>query len=409
MSAEEDLDGFLTLEGSLLEMVYAALCVSRGEKVVPRYETMGVFHDILIHDRDSYVIAECLGEPVVSTDKIASFRESVLTLNERLREVGDDTIHEARIVTMSMPEDWETGSADVMAKLKDDFSADGIQLNLIEPKRVLYDLISNSILGMALYDNHIYFVGPGEWAIRYQPSVSKYRIGISNINFPEFRQLPHSFMPRIYWSKGHRKVIEEYSLFSKEPLPEWFNWSPPYHLGITWKSKEQIKNAIIHTYINDRRQLLYESSSGFLTKRMLKKNSYYTANLVYHKPVMTGDDAIDLDKEMNELVSSARKEGKISEELDFYSRIFTDTITFTHSYWANSLYNRNRGKVSYTEIHRGEDVLMEALNNEVLGMKLSGGRIALSTEDSPNTMKIVQGGLHWESEHREVYPARVKF
>lgn len=409
MSAEEDLEGYLTLEGPLLEMAYAALCVTRGERVVPRYETMGIFHDILIREDNGYVIGECLGQPVVSAEKIALYGESVLKLNERLKAVKDDPLTEARIISMSLPEEWPVESRDMLARITEDLGKESINLNFVEPKRILYDVISNSILGMSLLDNHIFFVGPGEWAIRYHPSVSKYQIGGSKINFQEFRKLPHSFMPRIYWSPAHRKIFEEYAGFSREPLPEWFSWEPPERIGIRWKSVQQIKDAIINSFIHENRELIYESSSGFITKRMLKKNPYYTANLIYHKPVMDSEDAINIQNGMKELIQSARDDGSVSEDLEIYSRIFTDTITFTHSYWAKSKYSSYHGKVSYTEINRGEDVLMEALNNEILGLKLVGGRITLSTEETPNTLKIVSGGLHWESELRDVYPAGVRF
>ncbi len=409
MAAEEDLEGCLTIEGPLLESAYAALCVSRGENVVPRYETMGVFHDILIKEEEGYVVGECLGAPVVSPEKLSMFREEVLKLNERLKAVKDNPVTEARLIGMSTPEEWPEESREMLRKLEEDLGRESIELVFLEPKRVLYDVISNSIIGLSLFDNHIIFVGPGEWAIRYNASVSKYRIGGSSIDFQEFRKLPHSFMPRIYWAGTHRKIFEDYSRFSGEPLPEWFNWSLPDNLGIRWRSVEQIKDVIIHSFTGDRRELIYDGKAGFITRRNLKKNPYYTANLIYHKPLIDSEDAINIDKAMIDLIDSARAEVGIDEDLEFYNRIFTDTVTFTHSYWAKARYKSYHGKVSYTEINRGEDLLMESLNSGVLGMKLSGGRITLSSEESPNTMKIVNGGLHWESELRDVYPAGVRF
>ncbi len=409
MSADEDLEGFLTIEGPILEMAYAALCITREERVVPRYETMGVFHDILIHQEEGYVIGECLGSPEVTGDKLNQFRDQVLKLNERLIAVKDDPIVEARMVSMTVPEDWSEQNMEILRKLEIELDELNIKLTFIGPKRIVYDLISNSILGLALFDNHIFFVGPGEWAIRYHPSVSKYQIGGSSINFQEFRKLPHSFMPRNYWDNAHRKIFEEYAEFSNESLPEWFKWGELDKMGIRWKSVEQIKDAIIHSFIRENRELIYNSSNGFITLRKLKKNPYYTANLVYHKPCIDSDDAVNIEKAMAALIDGAKAEGRITEDLEFFNRIFTDTVTFTHSYWLKARYKSYHGKVSYTEINRGEDVLMEALNNGILGFKLSKGRLTLSTEESDNTLKIVNGGLHWESELRDVYPAGIRF
>lgn len=407
--SEEDLLGTLTLEGPLLEMAYAALCLNKGESVVPRYETMGVFHDILIKHEEGYIIGECLGQPKVSAEKLNLFRGQIDKLNERLKAIGDHPITEARIVSLSTVDEWPADTRDALSQLEEYLKSKSIEFTCVGPKRILYDVISNTILGFSFFDNKIFFVGPGQWAIRYNPAVSKYRLGGSSIDFNAFRRLPHSFMPRTYWSQVHRKIFEEYATISLEPLPEWFDWSMPDNLGVSWRSVEQIKNAVMESFINQNRDLIYDGRSGFITRRNLKKNPYYTVNLVYHKRMIDGDDAINIETETKELIATAKKEGKITEDLDFFNRIFTDTVTFEYSYWAKSTYMRNHGKANYTEINRGEEVLMEALNSGALGLKLVGGRITFSTEESPNTLKIVNGGLHWESELRGEYPARLRF
>lgn len=406
---EEDLLGTLTLEGPLLEMVYAAYCLGKGEKVVPRYETMGVFHDILLKREQGYVIGECLGQPLVSPEKISLFQGQIEKLNERLRASGDQSLVEARIISLSSESEWAAETKNRVQALKEQLERESIKFVFVQPKKVLYEVIASTVLGFGLYDNKIFLLGPGEWAIRYNPSVSKYEFGSSTIDLNEFRGLPHSFMPRTYWSETHKKIFEEYAGISLEPIPEWFRWNEPEELGIRWRSVGQIKDAVKHSFINGDRELVYETDSGFITRRNLKKNPYYTANLFYHKQMIDGEDALKIEKETKELIEGARREKRIQEGLDIYSRIFTDTVTFEYSYWAKSRYMTNHGKASYTEINRGEEVLMDALNNGTLGIKLVAGRIALSSEESPNTLKIVQGGLHWESELRGEYPARLRF
>lgn len=409
MSTEDNLEGFLTLEGPLLEMAYAALCVSRKERVIPRYESLGVFHDLLLRKEKGYVVVECLGEPKVSSRKLAGFKNEVLELNEKLRGAGDKPVIEARIVSMTKHEDWTAETERKLRELEEELRGNSIELTFIGPKKLVYDLISNSIIGMGVLNNSIIFVGLDEQGIRYDPSDSIFKLSGSTVDFEEFRKLPHSFMPRDYWSEDNKKVFEEYAEITGSPMPEWFSWSYPDHIGIRWRSARQIKKAIMQSFSSGDRTIVFESNSAFLTKRNLGKNSYYTVNLVYHKPVIDSKDAVNMEKAVSLLIEEARREGRLEDGLDFYSRIFTDTVTFTYSYWSKARYSSFHGKISYTEVNRGEEVLMEALNSGSLGFKLSAGRIKFSMEEGPDTLKIVQGGLHWESELRESYPAIVRF
>lgn len=405
MSGDEDLDGILTLEGPLLEMVYAALCVARGEVVAPRYETLGVFHDILLRTETGYVVGECLGEPNVSETKLGVFRDSVLRLNERLLAAQDKPVREARLVSLTSPEEWTPATQETFLRLREELSRAAIVLTFVGPKKIVYDAVSSSILGLGLRENNIFFVGPGEWAVRYDPATSRYQVGGSSIDFLQFRKLPQSIMPREYWSASYRPIFEEYANFTGSPLPEWFSWEVPDRIGVTWKSVAQVKRAIMHSFLNEGRTLVYDDPVGFVTRRDFGKNAYYTVNLVYHKPIIDRSDAVRIEKEVARLVDAAKANGLIQEELDVYSRLFTDTVTFAYSYWTRSKYRSYHGKIAYTEIHRGEEVLMEALNSGTLGLKLLHGRLTLSTDEGPNTLKIVQGGLHWESADRARYPA----
>ncbi|GEM_PF-6325194 len=409
MGGEQDLNGHLTIESALLEMAYAALEFSRGKKIIPRYETLGVFHDLLEVEDDGYVITECIGSLKISPKKIRLFKNQIDTLNSRLRESGDNGIKGARIVAMLDFQLFPEETKHELGDLKNHLESSGITLDVVSPKKLVYDLFSTSVMGFRLVDNHIFLVGPGEVAVRFNPAISKFCLTDSMIDIQGFRKLPHSFIPRYYWLGSSKRLFEEYSDFSEEEIPSWFSWSSTESAGITWRSVEQMKDAIINSFITGNRELVFEKSNGFITKRKLLRNPYYTANLIYHKQIIDGDDATRITSEMHQLIETAKKEGKIDEDLAFFNRIFTDTITFSHKYWNKAHYFSSSGKVSYTEIKRGEDVLIDALNAGSLGIKLDAGRIVLSLEDSPNVLKIVGGALHWESEGREVYPARVEF
>lgn len=405
----EDLEGRLTLEGPLLEMAYAALCVARGEQVVPRLETLGVYHDVFIRGSKGHIFCECDGEGDISEKKIFLFRDEVLHLNSLLKSEDQMPITEARLVVMLPRREWENGAIMAVEKVDEEFTKSGIKLNIIEPRRLLYDLISSSVLGFVFLDNHILLVGPGHWAIRYNPSVSKFMYSESKIDLDKFRQLPQSFLARDYWNERHKDVYAEYSEISQESLPEWFSWKFPDNFGIRWRNSQQIAKTILKAYSMNGRDIVHRDDKGFISLRRLKKNSYYAANVVYRGDIVGAEEAVELDRELSRMVNDFRNSGSMDEELDFYFRIFSDTITFSHMYWTRAKFKTPRGEVSYTEIHRGDDLLVEVLNSGNLGMKLDRNGIRLSTEEGPDILTLVRGSLQWESSKEGTYPATLKF
>ena len=70
MSDYDHLEGHLTVEGPLLELAYAASCLAKGEDVVPRLETLGIYHDVFIRSSKGYTFCECDGELRISQDKL---------------------------------------------------------------------------------------------------------------------------------------------------------------------------------------------------------------------------------------------------------------------------------------------------------------------------------------------------
>lgn len=409
MENMEDLEGALTIEGPLLEMAYAALCVARGEEVVPRLETLGVYHDVFIKGSKGHVFCECDGQGDLSEQKVLLFREEVLKLNSLLKSGDQAPITEARFIVMLDRKNWGEDVNTAMENVREEFEKSSIKLVVIEPKRLLYDLISTSVLGFILVDNHIILVGPGHWAIRYNLSVSRFMFGESTIDLDRFRRLPQSFLARDYWNERHKEIYAEYADISQESLPEWFTWKFPEKFGIRWKSSGQMARGILKAYSRNGRIIVHTDEKGFVSMRKLKKNSYYTANLVYNSDLIGAEEAVEIDSEFSRLVEDFRKSGSMSEDLDFYFRIFTDTITFSHMYWTEARFKTHDGEVSYTEIHRGDDVLIEILNSGDLGIKLEGNRIRFSLEEGPKTLTLVRGALQWESSEEGTYPATLKF
>lgn len=409
MDSMYDLNGALTIEGPLLEMAYAALCIKKGEDVVARQETLGIYHDVFIKGSKGHIFCECDGQGEISREKVTLFRDEVLKLNSLLIANEQLPITEARFVVMLPRSLWGDEINRIMEEVEREFSDSSIRLNIVEPKRLLYDLVSTSIIGFMLIDNHIILAGPGHWAIRYNASVSRFEFGDSTVDLEKFRRLPQSFIARDYWNERHKDVYAEYVKISEESLPEWFSWKFPDNFGVTWNSPEQIASAVLKAYSRNGRIIAHRGKNGFVSLRKLKKNSYYTANIVYKGDIIGDRDIPRIENDLMNLVDEYRSTGQMQEDLDIYLRMFTDTVTFSHMYWIRAEYRTHHGEPYYTEIHRGDDVLVETLNSGDLGLKLDRNRIMFSMEEGPNSLTLVRGSLQWESSVEGTYPATLKF
>lgn len=407
--AEEDWAGNLTLEGWLLEMAYAALTLSRGDKIVPRYETLGVVHDVLIEKDDGYVFCECVGEHSVSLEKLDLFENSILTLNTRFRDFNSDKlVKTARLVSVSDPSTWEKPQKDRLDEITRRLGENSVEVAIESGKRLVYDIISKGIIGFGMIDNKIFFAGPNEHAIRYDPASSVFRYSECPIDYGAFRKLPQSFLPRDYWSQRYRDVFEESAASEYEAIPEWLSWEFPDRFGISWKSNGQMKESLKEVLVKRGAQVVFESAGGFLSYRKISKDEYYNANVVHSGSQMHRNDGFMIRDDLATLMKSAKTRSVISSDTNAYLRIFTDTTTFSPDYWSTLGYSSYNGKVVYPEIVRGDEVLMDSLNYGILGIKLRENRITLSTSDSPDVMKVENGALKWE-DVRGTYPAHMKF
>lgn len=406
---EEDWAGNLTLEGWLLEMAYGALCVSRGENVVPRYETLGVIHDVFLERNEGYVFCECVGEDGISVDKLNLFENSILTLNTRLKDFNTEKrVVEARLATITETSTWDTPQQERLEEIRKNLEQNGVQLKTESGKRLLYEFISRSIIGFGMIDNKIFFAGPNERAIRYDATMSRFKYGECQIDFKEFRKIPQSFLPRDYWSQRYRDVFEETASSESEAIPDWFSWEFPKKFGISWQSQEQMKSALKEVLTKKGTQVVYENRMSFLTYRKVNKSGYHTANVIYSGSHMHRNDGFMIRDELKSLIRAAKTHSSMDREQEAYLRVFTDTTTFSPDYWSTLGYSSYNGKVVYPEIVRGDEVLMDSLNYGILGLKIIGNKITFSTHDASNVMKLEGGALKWES-GEQTYPAQLKF
>ena len=63
------LEGALLLEGPFLEQIMAAYLLRSGDNVLPRIETRGILHDILVKTYNGYIVYECTGQREITEKK----------------------------------------------------------------------------------------------------------------------------------------------------------------------------------------------------------------------------------------------------------------------------------------------------------------------------------------------------
>ena len=101
-----EFEGALSLEGPLLESLYAAFLMKMGHKIVKAIETRGVQHDILERADDGFIFYECTGQELITERKIDRFLNDIFKLDEVLREAYDKGLVKAVFVAAVTDDGW---------------------------------------------------------------------------------------------------------------------------------------------------------------------------------------------------------------------------------------------------------------------------------------------------------------
>ncbi|MCP8321128.1 MAG: hypothetical protein H3Z52_09350 [archaeon] len=91
----------ISLEGPFLEMIWAAYQMMNGRKVVPRYETLGTHHDVLVQSYDHSILYECTGQSPMTQEKINRLRNDAFDLADRIGKMGEPPLKEVLLVSSS--------------------------------------------------------------------------------------------------------------------------------------------------------------------------------------------------------------------------------------------------------------------------------------------------------------------
>jgi hypothetical protein len=392
MMAEEKkivLDGFITLEGRFLEKLWAAYLFNKGEKVCERYETGGFHHDVLTQGYDS-TLYECTGQKEITTAKIDKLVNDASQIKDAIQKEGEQPLKSVKLVVSLNRNSWGEGARKTFDLAQNSLKRIGLSLERIEDYDVLYPLLYEGILGFAFIQNRLYPIGPEEYGIRYDkgkqghPFVKRF----SPIKIEEFKQLPQSFLPSLYWGEFYRQLQERWAEEELESKLSFFWEKYSYGgFGIKWRSSQDMRElykrtSYIHSYLAEDHE-----DNALLQHSWSKKHDFYN---VY---VFDNRDELDR-KEISELLGmlataaeAYRQKGYGEAEL-YFGHIITSTEDWSpRAWWEARETAREDLKIHKSEILRGGDVLIKLLNEGILGFAFS------ELDYAANQIKLVGPGI----------------
>jgi hypothetical protein len=101
-----EMDGALRLEGVFLEKAFAAYAISKGLRVVPRPETEGKPHDVLLEQYNGFIHCECTGLAEITSSKVERFYYDTIELHDRLSKKYGKGVVEAWFVAATHGNSW---------------------------------------------------------------------------------------------------------------------------------------------------------------------------------------------------------------------------------------------------------------------------------------------------------------
>jgi len=274
------------LEGPFLEQVMVAHLLKMGKNVVPRVETSGISHDILVRTDDGYIVYECTGQRDIKEDKIDKFHYEVLELHDALKKLEGKGIVEAVFVASVSDDAFDPSAKEAIKRVEDSFKRRiGAIFNVISGLNLLAELVKSGILGLRFAKGKLHFAGPEDYAIRYNPDEKEFRLSFapfSSLELSKFRELPHSFLPSFYWESYYKDLYLESSESKDEPLTIWSYY---YEEGVKWPSAKEMVEAYYNYLSLYSRTYVMERGIDYLIEEYVsrRRNYYYTC-LLYTSP-----------------------------------------------------------------------------------------------------------------------------
>jgi hypothetical protein len=370
-----ELEGYMLLEGPFLEQVMAAYLLRMGKSVIPKVETAGISHDVLVKTYDGYIVYECTGQRDIKEDKIDKFHYEVLELHDALKKLEGSGVVEAVFVASVSDDAWDPSAKEAIKRVENSFKRKiGAKLSVISGLNLLIELVRSGILGLRLVKGKLHFAGPEDYAIRYDPDKKELRLSfapLSPLELSRFRELPHSFLPSYYWESHYKDLYLESSEGKGEPLTIWSYY---YEEGIKWPSVKEMVEAY-YNYLSLTRTYVMERGNDYLIGeyKSRRRNYYYTVHVFSADDRFNSSIASELMGKAVRLIDRMKSEraGYLEKE-QFSIHIHSASEDWSFKAWGKlrkQIPEPLTSDVSTVTAERGNELFLKLLNLGILGLR----------------------------------------
>ena len=373
-----EMQGALRLEGVFLEGIFSAYTISEGLQVVPRPETEGQQHDVLIERYDGFIHCECTGLAEITAKKIDRFCNDTMMLHTNLHRKYGKGLIEAWFVAATHDGAWTSDASEEFQKVKKLLKERlNIETYLISSNELLLKLLTAGILGVRLVKDRIYWASPEDVAIRYNQAEKAFVYDRCDRRLlDKFAETHFSLLPSYYWDSYYRTIFEEAVKDKMElPLSVFYYYDSE---GLRWGSIDDLINCYA-TYINTfRRGYVLEKGKDFILGlyESRRKNKYYSLYIFTLGDKSTGTTYIsstllsELKGRAYILVEELKTAGKIPKEESVSISIVSPTQHWSPQAWGMV---PEVPEILKEEIRAyrmtGNELLRSLLNTGVLGFR----------------------------------------
>ncbi|MCD6592676.1 hypothetical protein J7L00_01115 [Candidatus Bathyarchaeota archaeon] len=376
-----EMDGALRLEGAFLEKIFATYMLSKGETVVTRPATGEVQHDVLIERSDGFIFCECTGLADIGRGKIDRFYNDALMLHDELKRRKNKGLIEAWFVAAVHDTAWSKEAKERFEKaassLREKIDA---EVRLLTSDKLLLELVGSGVLGMRLIRDRVYWAGPEDLAIRYDPVKKTFEYSrCSEGLLQRLHETHFSLLPSFYWESYYRRLFEE-AVKDKMELPlSVFTYYPEE--GLRWRSLDDLVNCYEHYLKHIRRTYVLEKGKDFILEEYVsrKRNRYYTLHLFTLGEQRGYDEAgyvsstliSSLKGRAFELIEDFKKANKVPAGERVSLVIVSASQYWTPQAWGAvpEVPTAFKEEVNQPERMPGNELVKRLLNKGVLGLK----------------------------------------
>ena len=249
----------------------------------------------------------------------------------------------------------------------------GCKVEVVSGLKLLKDLISSGVLGIRLYQNKIYFTGPEDYGIRYDPERKEFRLSTAPIDIERFRKTPYSFLPSHYWENYYRELLREAMEGKKEEWSsEYSIFSYAFYEGLRLSKTEDL-TMLYKAYIDSlqNRRVMSFGDSYLSVHAWSRKHDYFSIHIFSTESKIDRNRAGEMRGKAIRMIDEVKSEEKYLKRESFSVHFHTLTEDWSSIAWSevNEVPKRLKDEISQIKVKRGNDVLATLLNAGILGFR----------------------------------------